>query len=62
MWKYSRVHTYQSSAAKQDHEDDEGLKPVVLHNEIAGLSQEPPVFAPAKCDGHVTARVTRNAT
>lgn len=33
---------YQRSTAEQDHEDDEGLEPAVLHNAVAGLSQSPP--------------------
>lgn len=34
--------TYQSSAAEQDHEDDEGFKPVVLHYDEAGFPEVPP--------------------
>lgn len=33
---------YQSSTAEQDHEDDEGLEPAVLHDVVAGLAQSPP--------------------
>lgn len=33
---------YQSSAAQEDHEDDEGLKPAMFHNLVAGLPQYPP--------------------
>lgn len=49
--------THQGSAAEQDHEDDESFKPVVFHNQVAGLSQEPPVFPPAMGDGNITALV-----
>lgn len=34
--------THQSSAAQQDHEDDEGLEPVMLHDGEAGLAKVPP--------------------
>lgn len=34
--------SYQSSAAEEDHKDDEGFKPAVLHNLVAGLPQPPP--------------------
>lgn len=30
-------YTYKGSTAKKDHEDDEGLKPVVLNNPKTGL-------------------------
>lgn len=33
---------YQRSTAEQDHEDDETLKPAVLHDAVAGLAQSPP--------------------
>lgn len=46
---------HQGAAAEEDHEDDEGLKPVVFHDQVAGLSQEPPGFPPARVDGNVTA-------
>lgn len=49
--------SHQGAAAEQDHEDDERLKPVVLHDQVAGLPQEPPVFAPAVGDGDVAALV-----
>lgn len=52
-----RVRPYQGSTAEQDHEDDEGLKPVVLDDEIAGLPQEPPVLPPAMSDGDVATLV-----
>ena len=51
------VCAYQGSTAEQDHEDDEGFKPVVFYNQVAGLPQEPPVFPPAVSDRNVTALV-----
>lgn len=33
---------HQSPTAEQDHEDDERLKPAVLHNLVAGLPEPPP--------------------
>ncbi len=39
--KFSTV-PHQSSTAEEDHEDDEGLKPAVLHYLIARLPQPPP--------------------
>lgn len=36
---------HQGAAAEQNHEDDEGLKPIVLHDEEAGLPQDPPGLA-----------------
>lgn len=36
--------TYQRSTAEQDHEYDEGLKPVVLHYDKAGFPECPPVL------------------
>lgn len=51
------VRTYQCSTAEQDHEDDEGLEPVVFNDEVAGLPQEPPVLPPAMCDGNVATLV-----
>lgn len=35
---YFSAQTYQCSTAEQDHEDDEALKPVMLHNPEAGFS------------------------
>ena len=35
---YPPTDTNQSSTAEQDHEDDEALKPVVLHYPVTGLS------------------------
>lgn len=37
--------THQGTTAEQNHENDEGLKPVVLHNEETGLPQDPPRLA-----------------
>lgn len=37
--------SHQGATAEQNHEDDEGLKPVVLHNEEAGFPQDPPRLA-----------------
>lgn len=37
--------THQGATAEQNHEDDEGLKPVVLHDEEAGFPQDPPRLA-----------------
>lgn len=34
--------SYQGSTTEEDHEDDEGLKPAVLHNLVAGLPKPPP--------------------
>lgn len=48
---------HQGAAAEQDHEDNQGLKPVVLHDQVAGFPQEPPVLAPAQRDVHVAALV-----
>lgn len=43
-----RIHTitptYQSSTAEQDHEYDEGFKPVVLHYDKAGFPECPPTL------------------
>lgn len=52
-----RVCSYQGSTAEQDHKDDEGFKPVVFNNQVAGLPEEPPVFPPAMSDGNITALV-----
>lgn len=45
---------YQSTTAKEDHEDDQGLKPIVLHNQVAGFPQEPPALPPAHSDINIT--------
>lgn len=34
--------TYQRSTAEEDHEDDEGLEPVMLHDAEAGFPDVPP--------------------
>lgn len=46
---------YQRPAAEQDHEDDEALKPAVLHDAVAGLAQPPPDFPWGPCGVHSTA-------
>ena len=48
---------YQGATTEEDHEDDQGLKPVVFHNQVAGFSQEPPVFPPAHSDVKGTALI-----
>lgn len=48
---------YQGAAAEEDHEDNQGFKPVVLHDQVAGFPQEPPALAPAHRDVHVTALI-----
>lgn len=53
--------SHQGTTTEEDHEDDEGLKPVVLYNQVAGLSQEPPGFPPAHCDIDITAFVLCHA-
>lgn len=37
--------THQSSTAQENHEDDEGFKPVVLHNSETSSTQVPPFLA-----------------
>lgn len=37
--------SHQGSTAEENHENDEGLKPIVLHNEEAGFPQDPPRLA-----------------
>lgn len=49
--------SHQGTATEEDHEDDEGLKPVVLHDQVAGFSKEPPALPPAHSDLNVTALV-----
>ena len=40
---FANIHfTYQSTTANKDHEDNESLKPVVLHNAVAGFPKIPP--------------------
>lgn len=36
---------HQGTAAEQNHEDDEGLKPIVFYDEEAGFPQNPPRLA-----------------
>lgn len=48
---------YQGTTTEEDHEDDERLKPVVLHNQVAGFPEEPPALSPAHCDVNVAALV-----
>lgn len=48
---------HQGTTTEEDHEDDEGLKPVVFNDQVAGLSEEPPAFPPAVSDGNITALV-----
>lgn len=45
--------TYQGSTAEQDHEDDEGLEPVVLDDLEAGPAEGPPRLPAALGDVHV---------
>lgn len=47
--------SYQRAAAEQDHEDDKALKPAVLYYSVAGLSQSPPHFAPARLHVYLAA-------
>lgn len=51
---------YQGTAAQEDHEDDQGLKPVVLHDQVAGFPQEPPALPPTHSDVDVAALVLRH--
>ena len=53
--------SHQSAAAHQDHEDDEGLKVVVLHNEEACLPEVPPSLSFARGDVKIKARASSNA-
>lgn len=36
--------TYQGSAAEQDHKNDEGFEPVVLHYDETSLPERPPAL------------------
>lgn len=47
--------TYQRSTAEEDHEDDEGLKPVVLHDAEAGFADVPPNLPSVAGDVHIEA-------
>lgn len=62
MFQASSRPPYQSTATEEDHEDDEGLKPVVLHNQVAGLSQVPPPLPPAHTNVNVTALILCHTT
>lgn len=53
--------TYQGSTAEQDHEDDEGLEPVVLDNLKAGPAECPPHLPTALGDVHVEERAALHA-
>lgn len=53
--------SYQSAAAEKDHEDDERLKPAVLHNLVAGLPQPPPDLTEAATGVDVTALAVSRA-
>lgn len=56
------TYSHQCSTAEKDHEDDDGLKPVVFHNKIAGFPEEPPVLPPAFRDGHITTLIAGHTT
>lgn len=47
--------TYQRPTAEEDHEDDEGLEPVVLHDAEAGSPDVPPKLPSVAGDVHVEA-------
>lgn len=47
--------TYQRPTAEEDHEDDEGLEPVVLHDAEAGFPEVPPHLPSIAGDIHVEA-------
>lgn len=53
--------TYQGSTAEQDHEDDEGLKPAVFHDLVAGLPQPPPGLTQTAGDVDMTAVTVSDA-
>ena len=55
--KYKHRVPYQRPTAEKDHEDDEGLKPVVFNDQVAGFSKEPPALPPAHRDVNVTALI-----
>lgn len=50
-----RSGTYQCPAAEEDHEDDEGLEPVVLHDAEAGFPEVPPNLPLLTADIHIEA-------
>lgn len=45
----------QRSGAEEDHEDDEGLEPAVLHDLVTGLPRSPPDLTETCCRVDVTA-------
>lgn len=47
--------TYQRPAAEEDHEDDEGLEPVMLNDAEAGFPDVPPDLPSLAGDVHVEA-------
>lgn len=55
--KWDRVEsgTYQRPTAEENHEDDEGLEPVVLHDAEAGFPDVPPYLPSVAGDVHVEA-------
>ena len=55
------LYTYQRPAAQQDHEDDEALKPVVLHDAVASLPQRPPHLPEPGVHTHLAAGELPNA-
>ena len=55
MIQYICETAYQSPWAEQDHEDDEGLEPAVLHDLVAGLPQPPPDLAQPSAGVHLAA-------
>lgn len=57
----SQGSAYQGSTAKQDHEDDERLEPVVLDNLEAGPAECPPHLPTALGDVHVEERAALHA-
>jgi len=57
VWASVFLCFYQGSTTEQDHKDDEGFKPGVFYDQVAGLPQKPPVFSPAVSDGDITALV-----
>lgn len=52
---------HQGTAAEENHEDDEGLKVVVLHNGETGLTEVPPCLSSALGDVHIQAWAASNA-
>lgn len=42
--KNTQTTTHQCPAAEQNHENDEGLKPIVLHYDEARFSEGPPAL------------------